>query len=369
LKVLFRADASLQIGSGHVMRCLTLAESLRQEGVEVMFACRSHPGHLVGILLEKGFKVYQLPLENLERQGQCTAKLRVTVEDYSDWLGCSQDQDAQATLKAIGKTQFDWLIVDHYGLDEYWERQLRTTTQKLMVIDDLANRTHDCDLLLDQNYFMNATSRYDNLIPPSSIRLLGPKYALLRPEFADARKQLRTRSAKIQRVFVFFGGIDNDNITGLTLEALSDPSLRHLEADVVIGMNNPHKAKIEAQVSQRPRTLLHVQVSNMAALLARADLALGAGGATTWERICVGIPSIVFSLAENQRLTSEELAADGYIDIINTYDGINYELCKEVILRRTTVLNKNENVARKLELVDGNGVYRVMKQLEQSISN
>ena len=351
------------------MRCLTLAELLRQTGAEVAFACRTHLGNLIGLLLQKGFTVYQLPLESSEHNGRTSSKLRVTVEDYSDWLGCSQDQDSQATLKAIGKTQFDWLIVDHYGLDEYWERQLRTTTQKLMVIDDLANRTHDCDLLLDQNYFMNATSRYDNLIPPSSIRLLGPKYALLRPEFADARKQLRTRSAKIQRVFVFFGGIDNDNITGLTLEALSDPSLRHLEADVVIGMNNPHKAKIEAQVSQRPRTLLHVQVSNMAALLARADLALGAGGATTWERICVGIPSIVFSLAENQRLTSEELAADGYIDFINTDDGVNSEFCKEVILRKITALNENENVARKLELVDGNGVYRVMKQLEQSLAN
>ncbi len=353
------------------MRCLTLAESLRQEGAEVMFACRSHPGNLVELLIEKRFEVYQLPLENFEPQGHRTAKRRVTVEDYSDWLGCSGDQDAQATLNAIGEIRFDWLIVDHYGLDEYWERKLRPITQKLMVIDDLANRTHDCDLLLDQNYFMNTTLRYDNLIPPSSLRLLGPKYAMLRPEFAEARKQLQPQKGKIRRVFVFFGGVDFDNLTGLTLEALSVPSLRDLEADVVIGMNNPHKAKIEEQVSQRPRTLLHVQVSNMAALMARADLAIGAGGATTWERICVGIPSIVFSLAENQRLTSEELAADRYIDFVNTDDGVNSEFCKEVISRKITVLNENENenVACKLELVDGNGVYRVMKRLEKSLAN
>ena len=185
------------------MRCLTLAESLRQTGAEVAFACRTHLGNLIGLLLQKGFTVYQLPLENSEHNGRTSSKLRVTVEDYSDWLGCSQDQDSQATLKAIGKTQFDWLIVDHYGLDECWERQLRLTTQKLMVIDDLANRTHDCDLLLDQNYFMNAASRYDNLIPPSSLRLLGPKYALLRPEFVEARKQLRLQKGEFNE-FLFF---------------------------------------------------------------------------------------------------------------------------------------------------------------------
>ena len=229
------------------MRCLTLAESLRQEGAEVMFACRSHPGNLVELLIEKRFEVYQLPLENFEPQGHRTAKRRVTVEDYSDWLGCSGDQDAQATLNAIGEIRFDWLIVDHYGLDECWENKLRPITQKLMVIDDLANRTHDCDLLLDQNYFLNAASRYEKLIPPGASRFLGPKYALLRPEFVEARRRLRPQNDKIQRIFVFFGGTDPDNLTGLTLESLNDPALEHLELNVVIGINNPHKDKIEAQ--------------------------------------------------------------------------------------------------------------------------
>ncbi len=368
MKVLFRTDASLQIGSGHIMRCLTLAESLRQIGAEVMFACRRLPGNLVGLLFEKGFEVYQLPMENFEPQGHCTAKPRVTVEDYSDWLGCSQDQDAQATLKAIGKAQFDWLIVDHYGLDEYWERQLRPITKKLMVIDDLANRAHDCELLLDQNYFVNATSRYDELIPPSPSRLLGPKYALLRPEFAEAQKQLRPRTGKVQRIFVFFGGTDTDNLTGLTLESLSDPTLEHLEVDVVIGINNPHKDKITAQVAQRPRTKLHVQIANIASLMAQADLAIGAGGSTTWERLSLQLPSITVTIAENQHSFTEELHEQGLIERIGDGHSVTVENLRQALQGYLCSYSNLSEGSPQPELVDGKGTARVTYCLCKGIS-
>ena len=350
------------------MRCLTLAESLRQTGAEVAFACRTHLGNLIGLLLQKGFTVYQLPLESSEHNGRTSSKLRVTVEDYSDWLDCSQDQDAQATLKAIGKTQFDWLIVDHYGLDECWERQLRPAFQKLMVIDDLANRTHDCDLLLDQNYFVNGTTRYDELIPPSSLRLLGPKYALLRPEFAEARKKLRPQIGEIQRIFVFFGGTDTDNLTGLTLESLSDPALEHLEVDVVIGINNPNKDKIEDQVAQRLRTKLHVQITNIASLMAQADLAIGAGGATTWERLSLHLPSIVVTIAENQHSFTEDLHEQGLIEWIGDGHSVTVENLRQALQEYLCLYSNLSEGSPQPELVDGEGTARVTNCLCKGIS-
>lgn len=362
-KILFRTDASLKIGTGHVMRCLTLAQSLREEGAEVAFVCRVHPGNLIGKLRKKYFGVHELSLGNAFDRNLANKKKRLTVEDYQDWLGCNQEEDAQATLKVVGKEQYDWLIVDHYGLDERWESQLRPITQKLMVIDDLANRRHECDLLLDQNYFVDATSRYESLIPASALRFLGPEYALLRPEFAATRSQQRSRIREIQRVFVFLGGTDPDNITGLALGALSDPAFLHLEVDVVLGSTNPHREQITTLVSQRPNTQLHIQVSNIAELMAKADLAIGAGGSTTWERLCLRLPSLVVSIAENQRKCMEVLDQKGWIRYLGECSDLKKNRIRDVLLDELTTKSTLASKSKD-SLVDGNGLKRLVCALK-----
>ena len=310
-KVIIRADASTRIGSGHVMRCLTLAEELRDTGAMVSFVSRAHSGNMNGLIRNKGFPCHQLP--EADALGASVENPHNPRSEYASWLGDSHQRDAKETIEAFSEIRPDWLIVDHYGLDENWEKIMRPHVGKIMVIDDLADRRHDCDLLLDQNYFANGEKRYDEWVPPSCTKLLGPKYALLRREFREARKNLKKRSGEVKRIFVFFGGSDPENITGLAIEALSDPEFLHLEVDVVIGAQNPNRENVEKLVQNRTRTTLHIQASNMAELMSKADLAIGAGGSTTWERLYLGLPSIVVPIARNQVPSTKDLCYVGAI--------------------------------------------------------
>jgi len=351
--IVIRTDSSLKIGSGHVMRCLTLAEALRDSGAIVRFVCRYLPGNINDIIFKKGFKVYELSSVDLD---EGIDHYTEGVEDYPHWFKVTQEQDAMETLDVLDSICPDWLIVDHYGLDCGWENRLRPHVNKLMVIDDLANRPHDCDLLLDQNYFGDSENRYEGLVPPTCTQLLGPRYALLRPEFAEARKKLCPRTGEIRCVFIFFGGTDPENITGRTLTALSDPELAHLEVDVVLGKTNPNRASIERQVATRPKTNFYVQVKNVSELMVRADLALGAGGATTWERICLGLPSIVTILSENQRKFSETLDKAEFQICLGNVKELSVSDLKFAVLKRLETVESNRRQSEQcLELVDGKG--------------
>ncbi|HBR28759.1 MAG TPA: UDP-2,4-diacetamido-2,4,6-trideoxy-beta-L-altropyranose hydrolase [Firmicutes bacterium] len=344
MKVLIRADASTKIGTGHVMRCLTLAGDLRKLGMEVSFICYILPGSLCDYIESKGFKVYRLdPIEELD-------------DDYWAWLGENWLDDAKKTQEIILNQAGDQadinnvetetirspkealsdgslinisshitaqvflgfepslelgsninLVVDSYALDRKWEKFLRPSTNKIMAIDDLANRVHDCDLLLDQNYFRDMEHRYDGLVSPTCQMLLGPKYALLRSEFHRAKKELRKRDGKVQRILVFFGGSDPTNETKKALEAIRLLNRPEVAVDVVVGASNPHKKEIKKRCSQMPNTTYYCQVENMAELMVKADLAIGAGGATTWERLYLELPTIAIAVAENQVETLEAL--------------------------------------------------------------
>ena len=297
-KVFFRTDSSLLIGTGHVMRCLTLANELQEQGCEVRFICRNHPGNLNDLIRNKGFQVFELPQPTEAFEETNTESL--PRAEYAKWLGVSWQRDAAETISLLGDQKPDWLIVDHYALDKSWETALRPKAEKIMVIDDLADREHDCDLLLDQNYFIDGKNRYDKLTKPTCVKMLGPEYALLRNEFAETRKKLKHPANEVKRIFVFFGGTDPDDMTSKALIALSQPDLLFLEVDVVIGKTNPNLNKVIDLVNDRPKTTLHIQVENMAELMSKSDMALGAGGANTWERLCLKIPSLVVTIAQNQ---------------------------------------------------------------------
>jgi UDP-2,4-diacetamido-2,4,6-trideoxy-beta-L-altropyranose hydrolase len=303
MKILVRTDASVEIGSGHLMRCLTLADQLRCEGAEVAFICRDLPGGMFDLLNARGYRFAKLPLAEVEK--------------------VTQQYDADETNKVavqLFPDGVDWLVVDHYQLDAAWERLLRPCARKLMVIDDLANRPHDCDLLLDQNYYKDMEWRYHGLVPEGCITLLGPKYVLLRPEFATARQRRRARDGTVRRILIFFGGSDPTNQTKKAVEAIRLLGERDIEVDVVVGSANPYRNSIRKLCSELPNVEFHCQVSNMAELILNADLGIGAGGAAMWERCCLGLPTITVVFAANQVRTTEDVAGLGAIEYLGWSD-------------------------------------------------
>ncbi len=353
--ILIRADASLSIGSGHVMRCRTLARELQRRGATISFLCRRQPGDLIA-LLQQDFPVIILPeLPLASHEGLQGRDL------YGAWLGCSQHQDAADCLHALrqeGIGSVDGLVVDHYALDAQWQAQVQEglARPKLLVIDDLADRTHLADLLLDQNFFGELTKhRYRSLVPTACCQLLGPHYALLSPEYAQLNPLVPPRS-ELRRVFVFFGGVDPHNLTARALEALEAPELAELAVDVVLGFQSPHRHVVVELVSRRPNTTLHSPLPSLAGLIARADLAIGAGGSTTWERACLGLPSLVVVIADNQLAFAKALDQAGKLTLLGDAEAVNAE---QIRLALITALQQQRPSVSGQDLTDGWGAGRV----------
>jgi UDP-2,4-diacetamido-2,4,6-trideoxy-beta-L-altropyranose hydrolase len=349
--VAFRTDATSLIGTGHFMRCLTLALSLKNHVSHVRFVSRNLPDHLLSLLLESDIAFVPLSSDvNHTSDGDLA---------HSMWLGTSQAHDADATIKALSDQQWDWLVVDHYALDIRWESDLRCTTKKIMVIDDIADRQHDCDVLLDQNLYADMQTRYLDKVPVHCQLLLGPRYALLRDEFRVKRGQIKPRSGIVKNILVFFGGVDADNYTGLTLEALAGIKHNDLRVDVVIGAQHPCREQIQAECVMHGYAC-HVQTARMSELMAKADLAIGAGGSASWERCCVGLPSLLVALAENQidiAKTLDSICACVYIGLAET---INFLVIKHAVMNLLNSQDRLQAISKNaFSLVDGQGVNRV----------
>lgn len=312
MNVVFRADASLQIGTGHVMRCLTLADMLRANGAECRFICREHPGNLLEQIRLRGYAAKGLPVDADEFAFGDPVDILQT--NHSAWLGSDWATDAAQTKVSAGETAVDWLIVDHYALDARWEQALRSRCRNLMVIDDLADRPHDCDLLLDQNLGRESSDYFD-LVPDDCIVLAGPRYALLRSEFAALRGYSldRRASPKLDHMLITMGGVDQADATGQILEALMECRLpENFHITVVMGPHAPwlERVKLLAAKMQRP-TDVKINVQDMATLMANSDLAIGAGGGTSWERCCLGLPSVIGVFADNQKSIADALQLAG----------------------------------------------------------
>jgi UDP-2,4-diacetamido-2,4,6-trideoxy-beta-L-altropyranose hydrolase len=299
MRVAFRVDASLQIGTGHVMRCLTLANALHERGAQCEFVCRAHAGHLAARIEAAGHAVHLLPLPSEDSRDDDP-----TGTAHAHWLGCGWRRDAVETAAALGSVRRDWLVVDHYALDARWESEMRSHAAHMMAIDDLADRPHEVELLLNQN-LGRAAADYRALVPLTTRCLIGPDYALLRPEFARLRDYslARRSGAPLRRILVSLGGVDRDNATGVVLKALSVAHLpRDVQVMVVMGRQAPGRESIRAQASRMPFACeVRVDVDDMAQVMADADLAIGAAGSSSWERCALGLPSIMVVLAENQR--------------------------------------------------------------------
>ena len=319
LRVIFRTDASVRIGTGHVMRCLTLAEALRERGVEGRCICREHEGHLLEQIRQRGFDAYSLPIAKRAEPAGSHAKQN---SGQVAWLGSDWATDAAQTKVGVGGTAVDWVVVDHYSLDARWERVIRPMCNRLMVIDDLADRPHDCDIMLDQNFYRDQNQRYQGLLPKQCKALLGPAYVLLRPEFEKARQGLRGRDGIVKRIVVFFGGSDPKNETRTVLAALKKMNMVDISVDVVVGHTNTNRHSIQELCDQLQGVTYHCNVSNMAELIVNADLGIGAGGSAMWERCYLGLPTITVVFAENQVRTTEDVAQLGAIEYLGWTDSL-----------------------------------------------
>lgn len=328
MNVIIRADASTSIGSGHVMRCLTLAHRLKKEkNAKVVFVMRALPRNLIGVVEKQGFEVLKL----------LPANQKYSLNGYGLWLTVPMDVDAQQTIEVLqhylqehGCDVVDRLIVDSYALDEHWELMLRPYCREIMVIDDLANRRHDCDILLDQNFYLNKDVRYVGLVTEHCKMLLGPEHALLREEFYEAKKNLRKRDGTIKNILVFYGGSDLTNETEKAIKALVQlhDEGYSFTADVITGVSNSRREKIKNLCSKYYFFHYYCQVSNMAEFMNKADLMLGAGGSTTWERLYMELPALVTAVAENQIQGCEDCSQAGIIE----YLGINEDVRVDTIL-------------------------------------
>jgi UDP-2,4-diacetamido-2,4,6-trideoxy-beta-L-altropyranose hydrolase len=247
--VIIRVDSSSQIGSGHLMRCLTLAGQLKKQGAEIAFICRDIEGNLTELVKKKGYELYLLP---------CATK-DDTLTGYATWLTVSQKRDAEETIAIIQKfSVVNRLVIDSYAIDETWEKLLRPYVQEIFVIDDLANRRHDCDVLLDQNYYLDKEHRYDGLLPESCKLLLGPEHALLREEFYEAKKHLRKRDGRIHNILVFYGGSDLTDETTKAIQALIELNLPGVTADVIVGTSINKKIRfVSFVISMRFCTIMN----------------------------------------------------------------------------------------------------------------
>jgi UDP-2,4-diacetamido-2,4,6-trideoxy-beta-L-altropyranose hydrolase len=355
MNIVFRTDASSIAGTGHVMRCLTLAKALRERGAAVSFVCREHDGHLCALILEMGFAVHRL--------AGCDGLGATRGEDclaHAGWLGATQARDAAQTLVAVQATGVkpDWLIVDHYGIDQHWEKSLRPAVGRIMVIDDLADRPHDCDVLLDQNLVAEMEVRYGARVPAACKQLLGPHYALLQPDYAERHERALPRKGAVRRILVYFGGADVDNLTGRSLDAFLSLGRDDVDVDLVVG-NGRYGEAIRRRAADRPNIHLHGRLPTLAPLMEAASLGIGAGGSTSWERLCLGLPSIVVALADNQVPIAAELGRRGLACSL----GFHRDADEAVIAAKLAEIVGEGLDGRWseqcLSIVDGRGVQRV----------
>lgn len=312
------------------MRCLTLADELTTHGWQCVFWTGPETAAAAPALVQAGYRIVQ------------------------EW-------NEPATL----------LVVDHYGLDAVFETRCRAWAKKILVIDDLADRKHDCDILVDQT-FGRSGGDYHTLVPAGCQILTGADYALLRTQFAEARPEsLRGRAeGKLTRVIVSMGATNLHNITATVLEGLGGFRGASLMIDVVTGKNASHMDELRAEIQRldnetQHEVSLHMGVTDMAALMARADLAIGAGGTTSWERCCLGVPSIVIELADNQKTIAANLAKAGAVLNLGNYENVSPAAIAEAVGCFSTASEKlvemSVNAAR---ICDGQGVQRLVEAVE-----
>ncbi|WP_028300828.1 UDP-2,4-diacetamido-2,4,6-trideoxy-beta-L-altropyranose hydrolase [Oceanospirillum beijerinckii] len=372
MNIVFRADASINIGSGHIMRCLTLADALTERGHQCRFICRPHKGHLGDFIHQKGYHVEFLSAPRASDQvDPITDSSGSDLPPHAHWLGATWQQDAEQTLQTLSilftsGQAVDWLIVDHYALDYHWQDACEAGFKQLMVIDDLADRKHRCNLLLDQTFGRTADN-YQSLVPAGCQILTGAQYALLRPEFSEWRTTSlkRRQSPELNNLLINLGGVDKDNITGTLLKAIDHSHLpESCELTVVMGVTAPHIEQVKQIAAELKQPCQVLQgVNNMAELMANADFAIGAAGSTSWERCCLGLPTLMIILAENQQTIAKQLQAAGAAQSLSIGPKLAQQVAQCFDQLSPNYLSNSSQAAQAIS--DGLGCLKVVNYLEQ----
>lgn len=342
------------------MRCLTLANEFQARGGVCHFICRTHTGNLNQLIRDYGHIVHELSIEP-----ETASYNDVGAPPHINWLGGSRKSDALASLELIQRLSPDVLIVDHYALDAVWESVVRSCCNLLVVIDDLADRPHLCDLLIDQN-LGRLPSDYAKLVPRECKILCGPGYALLRSEFSRLRSfsLARRHSGKLRSITISMGGVDAPDASSKVLEALARSTLApDTTIKVIMGATAPAIANVRLAAARLPwKTEVLVGVKNVGEILADTDLVIGAAGGSAWERCTLGVPTIIVVLAENQRAGAIELAAQGAAILLGDVEQIEVRMVEvlDTLSKGDKLLELSHAAAR---LTDGNGALRVREAI------
>lgn len=363
MHVLFRVDAADHIGTGHLMRCLTLAKSLRAKGAEVLFVCRDHVGERTAVLRQHGFACQLLPAP---AGGRADAGYEPPVPAHAGWLGTDWQEDAEETAAIARQVQpLDLIVVDHYALEARWEARLRSHARRLMAIDDLADRRHATDLLLDQN-LGRLSADYRPLVPDDCRIMVGPDYALLRPDFARIRESVLARRKDTESsrdLLIFLGGGAVDAVLVQLLDLLEKSRVERLGSITLLrgrALSDAEKAGFYARRLPVPLRVVSA-VDEMASLLAGADLAIGGGGVTSWERCVLGLPSLVVVIADNQKPAAAHLAKTGAVFAAMAPESLDIETLEAFI---DMDLERYHSISSRAAAVcDGRGVERVIETM------
>lgn len=353
-----RVDASLTIGTGHVMRCLALAMHLENLQHEVIFFIRSQPGSLEEFINSKGFQTILMKSPNLFQKPKYSS-------DYKTWLQVSETEDANDIIQKLcsHKETFDWLIIDHYGINSTWEKRIKEKIPSLnmLAIDDL-NRTHSVDLLLDTTLHRSPESYRSSDIKQSC--LTGSEYALLRPEFYQQREKVFSvpRTPKKLRLLISMGGVDLLNITEKVVNILlrcQSTILKFIKVEIVLSRRNTKFNAIEELSKQHDILSLHEFVEDMASMMAKCDIAVGAPGTTSWERACLGLPAVLIPIADNQQGNAEALLKAGAIKLVQ-HSKLDTHLVSAI---EEIFINLEHYQEVNLNISDGLGVNKVYQYL------
>jgi|APSaa5957512535_1039671.scaffolds.fasta_scaffold04901_5 UDP-2,4-diacetamido-2,4,6-trideoxy-beta-L-altropyranose hydrolase len=352
MDIYIRADSSELIGIGHIMRTLTLSDSLKALGFKIVYICTNAVGNINDLIVRRGYDVSIIENSCIKNNG----KRSMPISDE-----CIL-KDANETIDCI-KEKCNWLIVDHYYIDYRWHSIVRKSTDRIMVIDDLANRKLDCDLLLDQTYGRKVI-HYSSLVNHNCKLLLGSKYALIRPQFLSVRDgsiKRRLNNNIIRNILISVGGIDINNVSLALLNTIYKiyKGNGEIVINVVLTGKSPNIDLIKKFIENSSLNMtLFIDVEDMENLMAEADVSIGGGGTTSWERCVVALPSIVVVQADNQKFLSGQLEAKGAIIILKKIDDLPKVIQS---IEKNSFLSRMSYLASLI--CDGFGSTRVSKSI------
>lgn len=354
MKILFRTDSSIKIGSGHVSRCLSLASALKTEGHQCIFACRDLRGNSIKKIRQFGFEVMKIKNSKYENKS-----INMTVSE-------NYEIDVKCIIRRLKKNFFDWVIIDHYSLNINWEKKIRPYVKKIMVIDDFVNRKHSCDLLLNQSYGVTK-EKYKNLLPKRCKLLLGSKYALINHSFLKARSTLKLRGQPIKRALIYFGsGIHTIKYIKIVIKIFSENFFSNFFLDIVVDKNIKKSSVIIKTLKKKKNIKVHYNLPDLSDLMSKADFSIGTAGSTTWERCCLGLPTILIYSASNQKLNAKAMKKTNAAIVLRPNKYLEKKIKESCLL-----LCRNRKVYLKISkkafsICDGNGIDRVVKNLNSN---